>query len=142
MSEIHFLVRGVPDAFKQRRRLRDWLRHVADDHGAQIESLGLVLMTARELLQINRRYLGHDEHTDVITFAMEEGLPVQGEILMSHPRIKENALDLGVPLQTELRRVMVHGLLHLLGHTDASTTEREAMRSREDHYLDRWSMFN
>ena len=90
------------------------------------------------LLAYNQRYLGHDEYTDVITFDGQTGTGVSGDILMSYDRIKENAAELGIPAQHELRRVMVHGLLHLLGHGDKTKAKKAAMREQEDKYLARW----
>lgn len=139
MPPIHFTVCDVPDAFRERARLRNWLNNVARDHGRTIADLGFVLMDAKAMLDLNRRYLDHDDHTDVITFVLGEGPEVEGEVLLSHPRIKENAATFGVPMQEELRRVMVHGLLHLLGHKDKTDAQRKAMRAQEDKYLSRWA---
>lgn len=139
MPSIHFTVCDVPDAFRERTRLRRWLENVARDHGRSIADLGFVLLPAKEMLAYNRQYLGHDDHTDVITFAMDEGPDVQGEVLLSHERIKENASLFKVPMADELRRVMVHGLLHLLGHKDKTPAQRAAMRALEDKYLARWA---
>ncbi|MDX9751922.1 MAG: rRNA maturation RNase YbeY [Flavobacteriales bacterium] len=139
MPAIHFTVRGVPDAFRERARLRRWLHEVARDHGRTIVDLGYVLLTEEEMLRCNRAYLGHDDHTDVITFPLEDGPEVQGEVLLGHARIKENAAIYKVAMQQELRRVMVHGLLHLLGHADKTPAQRTAMRALEDKYLARWA---
>ncbi len=138
MPSIHFTVCDVPDAFRDRARLRRWLENVARDHGRTIADLGFVMLPAKEMLAYNRQYLGHDEHTDVITFALDEGPLVGGEVLLSHARIKENARTFGVPMQDELRRVMVHGLLHLLGHKDKTRAQQAGMRTLEDKYLARW----
>ncbi|MDP0919095.1 rRNA maturation RNase YbeY, partial [Klebsiella pneumoniae] len=92
-----------------------------------IGDLNYVLMSDDELLEYNKRYLGHNDYTDVITFDGQNGVGISGDVLMSHDRIKENAVTFGVSMQTELHRVMVHGLLHLLGHSDTSKAQREAM---------------
>lgn len=135
MSSIAFKVMDVPDAFRERGKLRAWLNHVAGDHGHSINELNLVLMTDAALLEYNQRYLGHDDLTDVITFDGQTGTGVSGDVLMSYDRIKENAATFGVTARHELHRVMVHGLLHLLGHSDRTTAQRLAMRDLEDHYL-------
>jgi len=112
---------------------------VARDHGTRIEALTFVLMSDEDLLGYNRDYLGHDEYTDVITFDGQAGAGVSGDVLMSHDRIRENAATYGVSAQNELHRVMVHGLLHLLGHGDKTKAQREAMRALEDKYLGKWA---
>lgn len=135
MPRISFRRQNVPDAFRDRARLRKWLMNVAREHGHSISELTYVLMSDAALLAYNRRYLGHDEYTDVITFDLNTGTGVSGDVLMSMDRIRENAAHFHVPISEELRRVMVHGLLHLLGHTDKSRVQREEMRRLEDRYL-------
>ncbi len=92
-------------------------------------------MSDKELLKYNRDFLRHDEFTDVITFDGQTGTGVSGDVLMSLDRIQENAKGFGVSVQHELRRVMVHGLLHLLGHSDKNAAKRKAMSALEDKYL-------
>lgn len=135
---IGFIVKDVPDAFRDRTRLRRWLYRVAQDHGTRIDAISFVLMDDKGLLHYNSTFLQHDDYTDVITFPVESNNGVSGDVLMSYDRIRENAATFGVSAQQELRRVMVHGLLHLLGHSDKSKAKREAMRIREDLYLARY----
>lgn len=135
---VSFLTTGVPSAYRDRDRLRNWIVAVAKDHGHSIGELNYVLMSDKELLTYNREFLQHDEFTDVITFDGQTGTGVSGDVLMSLDRIKDNAGSFGVSIQHELRRVMVHGLLHLLGHTDKSAAKRKAMSALEDQYLARY----
>lgn len=135
MVGIAFKAIEVPNAFRDRDRLREWLGAVARDHDQSIAELTYVLMGDDALLEYNKRYLDHDEYTDVITFDGQTGNGVSGDVLVSYDRIKENASMFGVSAQQELRRVMVHGLLHLLGHRDKTKAQREAMRVLEDKYL-------
>ena len=134
-ASITFKAQGVPSAFRDRSGLRQWLAAVARDHGHQVRELNYVLMTDDALLEYNRRYLDHDEYTDVITFDGQMGTGVSGDILMSYDRIRENARIFRVSIRSELERVMVHGLLHLLGHRDKTVSEKKNMRSLEDRYL-------
>lgn len=137
MPSIAFKAVDVPNAFRDREVLRTWLQSVAREHGHSINELNFVLMGDDALLEYNRRYLGHDEYTDVITFDGQTGTGVSGDVLMSYDRIKENATSFGATAREELHRVMVHGLLHLLGHTDKTKAQREAMRVQEDKYTAR-----
>jgi rRNA maturation RNase YbeY len=123
MPSIAFKAAGVPHAFRDKEALRRWLTAVARDHGHSINELTYVLLS--------------DDFTDVITFDGQTGTGVSGDILISYDRVRENARTFGVSAQHELRRVMVHGLLHLLGHRDKTRAQREEMRSQEDHYLSR-----
>ncbi len=135
---IAFLASEVPSAYRDSTRLRQWLSAVAKDHGHSIGELNYVLMSDKALLKYNREFLAHDEFTDVITFDGQTGTGVSGDVLMSLDRIKDNAKTFDVSVQHELRRVMVHGLLHLLGHTDKSVAKRKAMSALEDKYLARY----
>ncbi len=137
-AAITLLATGVPSAYRERERLRHWLTAVAKDHGHSIGELNYVLMSDKELLKYNREFLAHDEFTDVITFDGQTGTGVSGDVLMSLDRITDNAKSFGVSTQQELRRVMVHGLLHLLGHSDKSAANRKAMSVLEDTYLARY----
>ncbi|MCC6839037.1 MAG: rRNA maturation RNase YbeY [Flavobacteriales bacterium] len=132
---IAFKAFDVPNAFRERDKLRKWLRAVASDHGHSVGELTFVLLSDKGLLPYNQRYLGHDEYTDVITFDLQTGNGISGDILMSYDRIRDNAATFGVSAREELHRVMVHGLLHLLGHSDKSAAKRTAMRGIEDKYL-------
>ena len=137
-GHIAFIVHQVPSAFRERERLRKWLTAVAKDHGHSIGELNYVLMSDKDRLKYNREFLQHDEFTDVITFDGQTGTGVSGDVLMSLDRITDNAKTFGVSAQHELRRVMVHGLLHLLGHSDKSAAKRKAMSALEDKYLARY----
>ncbi len=137
-ARITFIVQQVPSVFRERERLTKWLSAVAKDHGHSIGELNYVLMSDKALLQYNRDFLQHDEYTDVITFDGQTGTGVSGDVLMSYHRIRENAATFGVSIQHELRRVMLHGLLHLLGHSDKNAALRKAMRAMEDKYLARY----
>lgn len=134
---IGFIVQDVPDAFRARANLRRWLYRVAQDHGTRIDAVSYVLMDDRALLKYNRDFLQHDDLTDVITFPVESNNGVSGDVLISYDRVRENATAFGISAQHELRRVMVHGLLHLLGHTDKTKAQKEGMRALEDKYLAR-----
>ncbi len=138
MALITFAAHGVPNVFRETDRLRRWLAGVARDHGQSINEITFVIMGDPALLDFNQRYLGHDYYTDVITFAGQVGAGLSGDVLMSYPRIRENAKTFQVPVQLELRRVMVHGVLHLLGHADKTKREKVAMRALEDRFLDRF----
>lgn len=138
MGRIAFLAQGVPHAFRQKPRLERWLRAVARDHGAAIGEVCFVLMSDEALRGYNRRFLGRSYYTDVIAFDGQTGNGVSGDILISLERTRENAARYGASHQHELRRVMLHGLLHLLGHRDGTAAQQRAMRRAEDEYLQRY----
>lgn len=90
----------------------------------------------KRLLEVNQKYLNHDFYTDIITFDYSEGSEISGDLMISYERVKENAASQKVTVQHELRRVMVHGVLHLLGFKDKTEEDAAEMRSQEDAALD------
>lgn len=137
-GQITFLAQGAPHAFKAKDRLRRWLHGVARHHGHRIDTVTYVLMSDEMLRGYNRRFLGRSYYTDVIAFDGQLGQGVSGDILLSFDRTKENARAYGASHQHELRRVMLHGLLHLLGHEDGTSEEKARMRKLEDELLARY----
>lgn len=113
-----------------------WIERVVKTEKSRIDSLSYVFCSDRYLLGINQEYLGHNTLTDIITFDYSESLKLlDGEIYISVPRVRENAKKLDVDFHLELHRVIVHGVLHLLGYTDKTAAEKVTMRKREEKYL-------
>ena len=132
---IVFVDGDVPCKVEGRRAVKSWLRSVADHHGKSLGDLSVVACSDEELLEYNRKYLDHDTYTDIITFDHSEGDTLAGDLLISFDRVGENAESQGVVFQEELRRVMVHGVLHLAGLKDKTDADARAMRAAEDHAL-------
>ncbi len=121
---------------KQSANIMQWLQNVIKEEKHFLADLNYIFCTDDYLLNINRQYLQHDYYTDVITFDnSDQGPQIEGDIFISIDRIQENAASLSVDTQQELQRVMVHGLLHLLGYKDKSEADQKIMRQKEDHYL-------
>jgi rRNA maturation RNase YbeY len=118
-----------------------WIERVVKTEGSAIESLAYVFCNDKYLLGINQEYLNHDTLTDIITFDYRENTrakskPIDGEIYISIPRIRENARSLDVDFDTELHRVIIHGVLHLLGYKDKTASDKLRMRKKEGEYLE------
>ena len=132
---IVFVDGDVPCKVEGRRAIKSWLRSVAEHHGKSLGDLSVVACSDKELLEYNRKYLDHDTYTDIITFDHSEGDTLAGDLLISFDRVLENSENQGVVFQDELRRVMVHGVLHLAGLKDKTDADARAMRAAEDHAL-------
>ena len=132
---VVFVDGDVPCQVEGRRAVKAWLRKVAAHHGKTLGDLSVVSCSDEELLVYNRKYLDHDTYTDIITFDHSEGDTLAGDLLISLERVRENAVNQGVMFQDELRRVMVHGVLHLAGLKDKTEADARAMRAAEDHAL-------
>ena len=114
-----------------------WLRQIATNHQTSITSLNYVFCSDEYLLAINRQYLNHDYYTDIITFDQsdEDRQPIEGDIFISIDRVYENAGTRNTESFHELLRVIVHGLLHLLGYSDDTKESKLQMRCLEDESL-------
>jgi len=112
-----------------------WLSNVIKEEGKKIGELVYVLCKDEYLLEKNIQFLNHDTLTDVITFDYCENDLINGDILISTDRVEENAKTYEVNYLTELHRVMVHGLLHLLGYKDKKEKDAKTMREKENYYL-------
>ncbi|GAB5417163.1 MAG: rRNA maturation RNase YbeY [Crocinitomicaceae bacterium] len=112
-----------------------WLKKVCESEGCELGELGVVFCSDEYILDANNRFLNHDYYTDIITFDYREGDLINGDLLISVDRVKDNAILLGVEWMRELNRVMVHGVLHIIGYMDKSAEDAEVMREKEDFYL-------
>lgn len=108
---------------------------VFEGEGHSLQALSVVFADHETVLALNREWLGHDWHTDVISFLLEED-PIEGEIYVDVDTALERHDEFNTTLRTELERYVIHGMLHLCGHDDASQEQRNAMRALEDRYLD------
>jgi rRNA maturation RNase YbeY len=129
------------NAFKlpEETAYKNWLSAVAKCENQEIQDLGYVFCSDNFLLDLNQRYLEHDTLTDIITFDYCTDEFLAGEIYISTDRVSDNASQFDVDFITELRRVMVHGLLHLCGYGDKDEAEKKVMREKESYYINEFS---
>ena len=135
MPGIHYFSKGTTFKLPQPRKTSSWIQKIARSEKASIAELNYIFCSDTYLLGINQQYLAHDTYTDIITFDLGEGESIEGEIYISIPRVRENARTHKVLFQNELDRVIIHGLLHLLGYSDKSPRKKELMRKKEDACL-------
>ena len=142
VQNIFFNIEGeVKHPFPHKEKIyKDWLSNVAINEQKQISSLNYIFCTDDFLLDINNKFLGHDYYTDIITFPYQQGLVLESDIFISLDRVKENACDFMVTFDNELKRVILHGLLHLAGYDDNTEIDIKLMRQKEDYYLDKWEV--
>lgn len=112
-----------------------WLSDVCIREGCELGELGIVFCSDAYILDANNQYLSHDYYTDIITFDYREGDLISGDLLISVDRVKDNAGNLQVDWNQELKRVVVHGVLHIIGYKDKCELEERLMREKEDFYL-------
>ena len=112
-----------------------WLSKTCETEGYVINELNYIFCDDDYLLKINQDYLQHDYLTDIITFDYVLGKSISGDLYISIDRIRENAEEFNVTFENELKRVMVHGVLHLMGYSDKSDTATAEMRNKEEEKI-------
>ena len=115
--------------------MKSWIQEVIRLNNHQTGHLSFVFCSDDYLLDVNKKFLNHDYYTDIITFDYNESNIVSGDFIISIDRVKENALIHKSTFQIELYRVIIHGVLHLLGFSDKSEIQQKEMRKSEDLYL-------
>lgn len=112
-----------------------WLEKVINNEGKKLGEINYIFCDDEYLLKVNQDFLKHDYYTDIITFDYVKGKIISADIFVSLPRILENASTLSKDFNSELLRVLVHGILHLCGYKDKNEEEINKMRQKEDFYL-------
>ena len=133
---IHYFYEEVDFRLSNEEPLGNWINSIIQSHQFQISEINYIFCSDDYLLDINVRHLNHDYYTDIITFDnSEESNIIESDIFISIDRVKENALSQKLETTQELHRVMIHGILHLLGYGDKTASEKAEMREKEDACL-------
>lgn len=122
-------------SLKKRTILKQWIKAIVENNKKEVGEISYIFCSDGQLLEINKEFLNHDYYTDIITFDYSETDVVSGDLFISIERIKDNAKTLKTSYQEELHRVIIHGVLHLLGYKDKTEEESENMRKLEDECL-------
>ena len=132
---VRYYCEDIKFIFKNKLANNRWLKMVA---GSEIKTLGdisIIFCSDNYILDVNLRYLHHDYFTDVITFDYCEGNRLSGDLFISVDSVRENAVEFGTEFDDELHRVIVHGLLHLIGYDDHTPEDQKLLRETEGYYL-------
>lgn len=121
--------------FLKRRVCNNWIKSIIKQHNFNVGDINYIFCSDNYLLQINNQYLKHDHFTDIITFNYNFEKTVSADIYISIDTVHNNCLIYKVPFDNELRRVMIHGVLHLLGFNDHTTSQKLEMTTKEDEAL-------
>ena len=112
-----------------------WVRNVILSEERKVGEISYIFCDDDYLLKLNKEYLNHDTLTDIISFDYSVGKIVQGDIFISTERVKENSVLFNVSFPEELRRVIIHGILHLCGYKDKTSRESDLMRKKEEEKM-------
>jgi rRNA maturation RNase YbeY len=128
-----------PFSFNEKKQLKQAVTELMDNEGRDFESLDYIFCSDEYLLEINQKYLEHDDLTDIITFDLSDSPRlIRGEIYISVERIQDNSLLFNTSFRDELARVVFHGALHLCGYKDKGKKEQAEMRAKENYYLEKF----
>ncbi len=114
---------------------KEWIKKIADSYGKKVGDVSYIFCNDEKILEVNRTYLQHDYYTDIISFDYTEGNRISGDLFISVDTVRSNAEEFKQDFDTELHRVIIHGILHLCGINDQSPEERANMIEQENKAL-------
>lgn len=132
---ISYYAQDTDFIFKGKLFNNRWLKMVAESEIKRIGDISIIFCSDNYILDVNMKYLQHDYFTDIITFDYCEENTLSGDLFISVDTVRENATFYGTDFKDELNRVMVHGLLHLIGYDDHTEEDQKLMREKENYYL-------
>lgn len=135
MPLIQFFQEEVRFKLPHPRKTSNWILNTIKSEQTKTTGINFIFCSDKYLKAINVEYLSHDTYTDIITFDYTDDDGVAGDVFISVDRVKENARNFQTTVDEEVHRVLIHGVLHLLGYKDKSTRAKTLMRKKEDAYL-------
>lgn len=132
---IRYFCEDIRFTYKNKLANNRWLKMVAGSEIRKIGDINVIFCSDNYILDVNMKYLQHDYFTDIITFDYCEGKVLSGDLFISVDSVRENSIEFGTDFEEELRRVIVHGVLHLIGYDDHTEEDKKLMRQKENYYL-------
>jgi rRNA maturation RNase YbeY len=139
---IYFSSENIKFDLRGKLKVKKWITDLIKAQNKKVGDISYLFCDDAYLIEVNRTYLDHDTYTDIITFDYVEGDTISGVILISVERVKENAQLFNTTFDQELHRVIIHGVLHLLGQGDKTEAEAAQMRKKEEAALALWNTMN
>ena len=138
-TKVHFFSHDIPTRLKNTTTLKHFIESIFKKEMQNLDSINYIFCSDRAILEINKKYLNHDFYTDVITFDLSrDNKAISAEVYISIERIRDNAKQLGLSIQSELHRVLFHAALHLCGYNDKKKKDKEIMRKKENELLSKY----
>ena len=135
---VSFIADSIEMPALDERKVSRWIRSVAADYNFAVGNINYIFCSDERELEVNRQFLGHDYYTDVITFDYTSGKTLNGDIFISLDTVRSNAEMVGAPFEKELRRIIIHGVLHLTGQGDKTPETKAQMTEKEEKALAKW----
>ena len=135
-SAIHFFSEEIFFYYRGRLLTRKWIILAINNESKRVGEINFVFCSDLYLATLNKQFLNHDTYTDILTFPGDNSENrVSGDIFISIDRVKENSIKFEQDFLAELHRIMIHGVLHLIGYKDKGRLNKEIMTKKEDDYL-------
>ncbi len=134
-AKIKYYNDGSDFRLPNRGKVTGWLKGVVESESMHLGAVNFIFCSPERQIEINRQFLKHDYRTDVITFDYSDDKQISGDIFIDPETVEDNAKELSVAVNMEMRRVMAHGILHLCGYGDKTRREQKQMRAKENYYL-------
>ena len=135
---VSFIADSIEMPALDERKVTRWIRSIAADYNFAVGNINYIFCSDDRELEVNRQFLGHDYYTDVITFDYTSGKTLNGDIFISLDTVRSNAEMVGAPFEEELRRIIIHGILHLTGQGDKTPETKAQMTEKEEKALAKW----
>lgn len=136
-DKVEFFSEDISFQIEDKELYTKWLYRIFSKNDAELDSLNYIFCSDEYVLKINREYLDHDYYTDIISFPYaEKPEAIKGDIFISIDRITENAKEHNTNFDSELLRVMAHGILHFMGYKDKTPSEKKEMRKKEEEMIE------
>jgi probable rRNA maturation factor len=136
MLRINYFFEDTDFKLKNKKKISDWVSSAISAENKKLKALNYIFCSDQYLLDMNKSYLKHSSLTDIITFDnSEKENEIEGDVFISIDRIEENKGMFDETFEKELNRVIIHGVLHLLGYEDKTTVGKKTMREKEEYYL-------
>ena len=132
---IRYFCEDIRFTYKNKLANNRWLKMVAGSEIRKIGDINVIFCSDNYILDVNMKYLQHDYFTDIITFDYCEGKVLSADLFISVDSVRENSIEFGTDFEEELHRVIVHGVLHLIGYDDHTEEDKKVMRQKENYYL-------
>ena len=132
---IRYFCEDIRFTYKNKLANNRWLKMVAGSEIRKIGDINVIFCSDNYILDVYMKYLQHDYFTDIITFDYCEGKVLSGDLFISVDSVRENSIEFGTDFEEELHRVIVHGVLHLIGYDDHTDEDKKVMRQKENYYL-------
>ncbi len=129
---IHYIAKDISIPVISKKKINIWIKETAVVYGKKTGEIAYIFCSDESILEINKQYLNHDYYTDIITFDYSENNLISGDIFISIDTVKSNAEEFGEDFNTELHRIMIHGILHLCGQDDKTHELRIEMTRKEN----------